>query len=409
MNISVVFRTRAAAFLAIGLIAAIATGADAPQARAQFVCVDTAASAQGATATGSISNFAGGPNANATGTGGNNNAIGTGATPSGNISGNLAVGLGDASGNSSSNTATGNNTNASGNNSSNTATGAGAIASGNASQNIATGFIARANGDGSNNIATGSLANAVGDNSSNIAAGSQASAGGNNSANVATGGLANASGVGSANVAMGLNANASGNGTSNIAVGNSANARREFVRLRQQRVGDLRELNGDRPWRHRDARQPAGLRHRDQYLHDGRHHLGREHGRAVRIDATRHHGRRRQPRLHVAGRARDRQLRRDRGHQQPARGHQRAPHRADGRTDKAINGVAMAFAMSGSPWLMPSEKIAVTANWGTFQNTNALSMSAALRVSEHVQASGGLTYGTNGGGLGGRVGMRVGW
>jgi len=69
----------------------------------------------------------------------------------------------------------------------------------------------------------------------------------------------------------------------------------------------------------------------------------------------------------------------------------------------------MAFAMSGSPWLMPSEKIAMSMNWGTFQNTNALSMSAALRVSEHVQASGGLTYGTNGGGLGGRVGMRVGW
>ncbi|MFK4663120.1 autotransporter adhesin [Bradyrhizobium ottawaense] len=81
----------------------------------------------------------------------------------------------------------------------------------------------------------------------------------------------------------------------------------------------------------------------------------------------------------------------------------------DGRTGKAINGVAMAFAMSGSPWLMPSEKIAMSMNWGTFQNTNALSMSAALRVSEHVQASGGLTYGTNGGGLGGRVGMRVGW
>ena len=41
--------------------------------------------------------------------------------------------------------------------------------------------------------------------------------------------------------------------------------------------------------------------------------------------------------------------------------------------------------------------------------TNALALTAAYRLGTNVQANGGLAYGANGGGVGGRVGVRVGW
>jgi hypothetical protein len=81
----------------------------------------------------------------------------------------------------------------------------------------------------------------------------------------------------------------------------------------------------------------------------------------------------------------------------------------DGRSSKALNGVSMAFAMSGTPWVMPTESFAMSLNWGTFQGTNALAWSGALRLGDNVQANGGIAYGTNGGGVGGRVGVRIGW
>jgi hypothetical protein len=81
----------------------------------------------------------------------------------------------------------------------------------------------------------------------------------------------------------------------------------------------------------------------------------------------------------------------------------------DGRTTKALNGVSMAFAMGGTPWLLPTERFAVSMDWGTFQGTNAVALNAALRVGTNVQANGGLAYGANGGGAGGRAGVRVGW
>ena len=81
----------------------------------------------------------------------------------------------------------------------------------------------------------------------------------------------------------------------------------------------------------------------------------------------------------------------------------------DGRTTKALNGVSMAFAMAGTPWLLPTERFAVSVDYGTFQGTNALALTAAYRLSTNVQANGGVAYGANGGGVGGRAGMRVGW
>ena len=81
----------------------------------------------------------------------------------------------------------------------------------------------------------------------------------------------------------------------------------------------------------------------------------------------------------------------------------------DGRTTKALNGVAMAFAISGVPWLQPTERFAVSANYGTFQGTNGIALNAALRLSTRLQAEGGIAYGANGGGVGGRAGLRMGW
>src|SRR5215510_35118 len=81
----------------------------------------------------------------------------------------------------------------------------------------------------------------------------------------------------------------------------------------------------------------------------------------------------------------------------------------DGRTTKALNGVSMAFAMAGTPWLLPTERFAVSVDWGTFQGTNALALTAAYRLGTNVQANGGVAYGANGGGVGGRAGVRVGW
>jgi hypothetical protein len=81
----------------------------------------------------------------------------------------------------------------------------------------------------------------------------------------------------------------------------------------------------------------------------------------------------------------------------------------DGRATKALNGVSMAFAMAGTPWLLPTERFAVAMDWGTFQGTNAVALNGAFRLSTNVQASGGLAYGANGGGVGGRAGVRVGW
>jgi hypothetical protein len=81
----------------------------------------------------------------------------------------------------------------------------------------------------------------------------------------------------------------------------------------------------------------------------------------------------------------------------------------DSRTTKALNGVAMAFAAAGVPWLQQNERVAVSANYGGFQGTNAVALNAAVRLADHWQAEGGIAYGANGGGVGGRAGLRWGW
>ena len=80
-----------------------------------------------------------------------------------------------------------------------------------------------------------------------------------------------------------------------------------------------------------------------------------------------------------------------------------------GRTDKALSGVAMAFAMAGVPELSPGERFALMGNWGTFQGENGLAMNAAMRLATNVQLNGGVAWGLNEDVAGGRVGVRVGW
>jgi hypothetical protein len=80
-----------------------------------------------------------------------------------------------------------------------------------------------------------------------------------------------------------------------------------------------------------------------------------------------------------------------------------------GRSSKAYNGIAMAFAMAGVPTLLPHEKLAVTMNYGTFEGTNGLALNAAVRLTESMQFTGGIGYGANEHIAGGRVGLRIGW
>jgi len=78
-------------------------------------------------------------------------------------------------------------------------------------------------------------------------------------------------------------------------------------------------------------------------------------------------------------------------------------------SQKALTGVAMAFAMAGAPTLMPNEKFAVTLNYGTFQGAHGIALGGAMRITDHLQANGGIAYGPNGNIAGGRAGLRVGW
>jgi autotransporter adhesin len=79
------------------------------------------------------------------------------------------------------------------------------------------------------------------------------------------------------------------------------------------------------------------------------------------------------------------------------------------RTDKALEGVAMAFAMAGTPTLLQSETFAMSGNWGTYEGENGLAMNAAVRLAKNVQLNGGVAWGLNNDTAGGRVGVRVGW
>jgi autotransporter adhesin len=80
-----------------------------------------------------------------------------------------------------------------------------------------------------------------------------------------------------------------------------------------------------------------------------------------------------------------------------------------GRSDRAYNGIAMAFALAGVPTLLPGEKLAMTMNYGTFEGTSALALNAAFRLADNLQLTGGIGYGVDEHIAGGRVGLRIAW
>ena len=71
--------------------------------------------------------------------------------------------------------------------------------------------------------------------------------------------------------------------------------------------------------------------------------------------------------------------------------------------------LTMAFAMAGVPTLLPHEKVAMTMNYGAFEGTSGMALNAAFRITDAVQLTGGIGYGTNEHIAGGRVGLRMGW
>ena len=82
-----------------------------------------------------------------------------------------------------------------------------------------------------------------------------------------------------------------------------------------------------------------------------------------------------------------------------------------GATDyrKPYTGIAMAFAMVGTPMVLPDEMVAFSVNWGTFEGANGSAVSAAVRIYKNIQLNGSFAYGLAQNMPGGRVGLRFGF
>lgn len=399
------------AILAAGAMGAAAAGLvlAPPGAQAQFICGGSTTGAEpqtggGAVAAGSAFNVACGTNASASGANSENTAIGT---------------LAGATGVNSSNTAIGSNAIAIGSNSNNTATGAEAVANGVGSSNSATGFAANSNGDGSfntaagsganasgalsSNTATGSLADARGANSFNIASGAGANASGDGSRNTATGTLADARGANSFNVAIGSEANASGAGTRNTAIGSNSNAtgaNATAVGAGAQATFANSAAFGNGAVAARANQQTFGTAS-NTYTMAGIASAASQAAQtgSVQIVTSDASGNLATSSLAGLGLASSADI----------AGINARLDQLNGQSNRALTGVAMAFAMAGVPTLMPNESFAATVNWGTFEGRNGLALNAAMRLHSNVQLNAGIGYGSNERIAGGRAGLRFGW
>jgi hypothetical protein len=361
------------------------------------VISDVTKSNGGATASGSTTNFACGPNARADGGAGTNTAIGAEA---------------DARGAGGSNTATGYKANASGLGSSNVATGVEAKAFGDNSANTATGNLADASGSNSSNTAAGKRADARGDNSGNTAIGVDAKAFGSRSSNLATGDQADASGDDSRNVASGFRAKAFGSNGSNVAIGDQADASGDGMRNTAVGAGSIATGANS-------AAFGAGAKatHANSSAFGNGATTTRENQQVFGTGSSTYT---------MAGLASD-----------ASRTAQGAPAhlvtsnaagdlaahtpaqlglattgdlaRLNDQIRRNAEGVALAMAMAGVPTLMAAENFALTANWGTFEGEHGFAAGFALRLDQQVQFNGGVAYGPNQSTVGARAGIRVGW
>lgn len=77
--------------------------------------------------------------------------------------------------------------------------------------------------------------------------------------------------------------------------------------------------------------------------------------------------------------------------------------------DENTQGIAVAIAMTGALTLPVNHNFGISANWGNYEGKNAFSSTAALRLSEHLVASGALGVGLDTGSVGTRLGMQLTW
>lgn len=431
-------------FLFAAAIAAFSSG----RAEAQFVCAQDGGGNGGATASGSAKNFACGTSVDASGVGSENTASGTLADAHGDNSRNFAAGynaiahsdtfgtpgatggasniaigdgaqawgFGSSATDRAANVAIGMHSTAGGLDSNNIAAGSGADAGGSYSNNIATGTGANANGFESANIASGQNANASGVDSRNVASGTGGDASGNFSANIASGSDANASGDGAENIAIGASADASGDSSRNVAIGWSSKAQNggvafgtdssathtntaafgqgaTTVRANQQMFG-----NGANTYTMAGLNTAASRTAQGAPTHfvttnmggDLAAHTAADLGLATQSDITV---------INSDITTINNQL----------NNFNTQISQLGGQTELALAGVAMAFAMAGTPALGADENFALSVNLGHYEGHTATSLGAALRLTESVQITGSAAYSDTQDSLGGRVGMRFGW
>jgi hypothetical protein len=326
----------------------------ATTAQAQFVCGGSTDGSEpqggaGATGAGSTANVACGSQANASGgVDSDNVAMGFAANASGVTSSNVGLGaFADASGSGSTNTAIGGASRANGDRSNNVATGE-AFASGNGSNNIASGFVADARGDGSSNIAIGDHAVASGNATKNTAVGSNSVAGGNNASAFGAGAQApfvNSAAFGAGATATRANQQVFGTSTNTYTLPGVTSAASAAAQSGPTQVVTT-DASGNL------ASVPIAS-------------LGL--GSAADITAL------------------NQKLR------------------------KSFTGVAMAFAMTGVPTVLPNEKFVLSANWGTFQGENGAALSGAVRIYHNMQLQASFAYGFRENMAGGHAGLRFGF
>jgi autotransporter adhesin len=274
----------------------------------------------------------------------------------------------------------------------NTAVGASANASGSTGYNVALGTASNASGSsGSSNVAIGSLSVASGNSGHNIAIGGWVGAGitdasGSNSTNIAIGGNANASGANANNIALGTNSVA---GNNSVAVGTGASATLSnsaafgngatATRANQQAFGTASNTYtmagitsaGSR------AAQSGALQ---VVTSDGSGNLATSTLAGLGLAST-------ADLAAINGQLNDLAM----------------------RSERAYNGIAMAFAMAAVPTVMPGEKLAMTMNYGTFEGSSGVALNAAYRLTDRLQVNAGIGYGVNESIAGGRVGLRIAW
>ena len=78
------------------------------------------------------------------------------------------------------------------------------------------------------------------------------------------------------------------------------------------------------------------------------------------------------------------------------------------KIDKATQGVAIAIALGGIT-LPQGKSFAIGANVGFFENKQAFAAQTAIRLTEVLTFNGGVGFGFNSGGVGGRVGISAAW